>query len=317
MKLKLQIPFIYRYLLFPLLFLIFVTPIEAQELYVGSDGLFYLPKAVSFTTSNTVVEVDDNGDFIVEAGSDWGSSSEYVNGKVTALGTGTTILPVGENAVYAPATMDHTTDVTARYFSNAPSSGTNGTNVDAVSDVEYWQLTGTAIVTLPYNENSDISSLVNDNGGSLNSLSIVGIKDGVWNLISDPNTSLVSGDLLNGNVTSDVNTPVVLNGFGEFTFGIDHQIVLAVDDLFLTTGIAIRSNPILSGEETIEFTTSGDLVDLKASIFDINGRLLKHYDQIKLFGNQGNLSKSGLTTGLYFVKFEHEGKQGVKKIIIE
>ncbi|UCE92809.1 MAG: T9SS type A sorting domain-containing protein [Flavobacteriaceae bacterium] len=317
MKLKLQIPIIYRNLLFLLLFLNCVPSVAAQQLYVGADGLFYLPKDASFTTSNTVVEADDNGSFIVEAGASWGSSTEYVNGKVTALGTGTSILPVGDNGVYAPVSMDHTTDVTANYFNSSPSSGTNGNNVDAVSDVEYWKLTGTAVVKLPYNENSDITSLVNNNGGSLNSLSVVGVKDGVWNLVSDPGTSVVSGDLLNGDVSSDANVPVVLEGFEEFTFGIDHQIVLAVDDLFVTTGIAIRSNPVLSGEESIEFTTSGDLVDLKASIFDINGRLLKYYDQIKLFGNQGNLSKSGLEPGLYFVKFEHEGKRGVKKIIIE
>lgn len=317
MKLKLQNPFIFRYLLLSLLFLFCIPSAMSQQLYVGADGLFYLAAEASFTTSNSVVEVNDDGDFVVEAGSDWGSPSEYVNGKVTALGAGTSILPVGDNGVYAPVSMDHTTDVTARYFNSSPTSGTNGTDVDAVSEVEFWKLTGTAIVTLPYNENSNITSLVNDNGGSLNSLSIVGIKDGVWNLISDPGTSIVAGDLLNGEVTSDANSPVVMEGFEEFTFGIDHQIVLDVDDLFLTTGIAIRSNPVLSGEENIEFTTSGELVDLKASIFDINGRLLKYYDQIKLFGNQGNLSKSGLGSGLYFVKFEHEGKQGVKKIIIE
>ncbi|MCA0932566.1 T9SS type A sorting domain-containing protein [Lutimonas saemankumensis] len=317
MKLKLRFPFIYRFLLVQLTMLICVPSIEAQQLYVGSEGLFYLPNNVIFTTSNTIVEVDDNGNFIVGAGSNWGSSLQYVNGKVKALGSGTSVLPVGDNGVYAPVSMEHTTDVTARYFNSAPTSGTNGTDVDAVSDVEYWKLSGTAVVTLPYNENSDITSLVNNNGGSLNSLSIVGIKDGIWNLISDSNTSVVSGDLLNGDVSSDVSVPVVLEGFEEFTFGIDHQIVLAVDDLFDTTGISIRSNPILSGKEAIEFTTSGDLLNLKASIFDINGRLLKHYDQIELFGNQGSLSKSGLGSGLYFLKFEHEGKQGVKKIIIE
>ena len=146
MKLKLQIPFIYRFLLVQLVFLICSSSISGQQLYIGADGLFYLPNNVNFTTSNTIVEVDDNSDFIVEAGSNWGSSLEYVNGKVRALGSGTSILPVGDNGVYAPVSMEHTTDVTARYFNSSPSSGTNGSNVDAVSNVEYWKLSGTGIV---------------------------------------------------------------------------------------------------------------------------------------------------------------------------
>ena len=108
MKLKLQNPFIFRYLLLSLLFLFCIPSAMSQQLYVGADGLFYLAAEVSFTTSNSVVEVNDDGDFVVEAGSDWGSPSEYVNGKVTALGAGTSILPVGDNGVYAPVSLDHT-----------------------------------------------------------------------------------------------------------------------------------------------------------------------------------------------------------------
>ena len=289
----------------------------AQSLFVGSGAEFYLAKDMAFTTSNSIVDVDAFGIFSVEAGSNWGSSQEYVNGAVTAYGTGETLLPTGDNGVYAPVKMDHTGVATANYVNSPPSIGSNGTNVDDVADVEYWEMTGTAIVKLPWNENSDITSLVNDNGGALSSVAIAGVNGGVWDLISASQSNTVSGDLLNGDVTSDINIPANLNGFSQFTFGIDHQILLDVNDLFLTTGINLVSNPVNAGQDNIEFTTSEEMVDLKVSIYDINGRLMKTFDKVDVYLGVGNLPKSNLKSGLYFVKFEHEGKQGVKKVIIE
>ncbi|MCP4883743.1 MAG: T9SS type A sorting domain-containing protein, partial [Flavobacteriales bacterium] len=232
-------------------------------------------------------------------------------------GSGNTKLPVGDNGVYAPVNLEHTGDATAKYSNTAPGSGSNGTDVDAVSNVEFWELTGNAVVTIPWNEDSDITSLVNNNGGSLSSVSIVGLSGGVWDLISASSSYTVTGDLLEGNVTSDPNNPVDLSTYGQYTFGIDHQVVLSLNDLFLTTGISLLSNPVKSEEENVRFVTSGDIVDLNVSIYDINGRLMKHFDKVDLYLGQGNLPKSNLKSGLYFVKFEHEGKQGVKKIIIE
>ena len=303
---KILKPLIFRNLTFLLTCLLLSQTGMSQSLFVGSNAEFYLPANVTFTTSNTVVDIDDAGTFSVEAGSNWGSSQEYVNGSVTAYGTGETLLPTGDNGVYAPVNMEHTGIATAKYVNSPPSLGSNGTNVDAIADVEYWELTGTAVVNLPWNENSEITSLVNDNGGSLNSVAIVGFNAGVWDLISASQTNTVSGDLLNGDVTSDATVAVNLNGFSQFTFGIDHQIVLAADDLFLTQGISLVSNPVKAGEMNIQITTSEVMTDLKASIYDINGRLMKTFDTVDVSMGIGNLSKSNLKSGLYFIKFEHD-----------
>jgi len=311
MKLKIPILSIFRYALLFLLVLGTGQEICAQELYVGSNAEFYLSKDAVFTTSNSVVQVANNGTFSLEANSDWGSDLEFVNGLVKVYGSGNTKLPVGDNGVYAPVNLEHTGDATAKYSNTAPDSGSNGTDVDAVSNVEFWELTGNAVVTLPWNEDSDITSLVNNNGGSLSSVSIVGLSGGVWDLISASSSYTVTGDLLEGNVTSDPNNPVDLSTYGQYTFGIDHQVVLSVNDLFLTTGISLLSNPVKSEEENVRFVTSGDIVDLNVSIYDINGRLMKHFDKVDLYLGQGNLPKSNLKSGLYFVKFEHEGKQGI------
>lgn len=305
------------------LFLLFALAIVtyqnnfAQELYIGAGSEFFIKNNTDFTTSSSVITVASNGKFSVEAGSDWGSSTEYVDGEVTAYGTGETKLPVGNNGVYLPVNANHIGNIIGSYFNSAPASGALGTNVDDTSEIEYWQLSGNAIITLPWNENSDITSLVNDNGGEIGSVAIVGLNTGTWNLVSAPQTNVVTGDLLNGDVTSDNSNEVALNGFSQFTFGIDHQVVLAVDDLFLSTGINILSNPISAHDSNIQFTASDELKDLKVTLYDIMGRELRFYHKISTSNGIGNLPKPNLQSGIYLLKFEHEGKQGVKKIIIE
>lgn len=292
---------------------------QAQSLYVGSGAEFYVSNNMVFTTSSSVVEVDPAGVFSLESGNTWGSEQEFVAGKVNVYGAGVTKLPTGVNGTYAPVIADHSGNVTARYFNAPPAVGTNGAEVDAVGNVEYWEMSGAAIITLPWNDNSDITSLVNDNGGVLNAVAIVGYDSGsgIWNLISGTQTNVVSGDLLNGNVSSDPLNEVDLSVFDQLTFGIDAQIVLSTDDLFLSAGIELISNPVRSAESDIRFRFSGEGSDLRATLFDVNGRLLQSYNNIQMNGDIGNLPAQRIKSGLYFLKFEYQGKQGVKTIIIE
>ncbi len=290
---------------------------KAQELYLGSGAEFYLKANTNFTTNNTVVTKDPMGNFSVEAGNTWGSVSEYVDGEVTAKGSGDTKIPVGNNGVYAPVIATHSTDIIASYINSSPTSGSNGVDVDAVANVEYWKLSGNAIITLPWNNNSDITNLVNNNGGVLSSIAIVGYNSGIWNLVSATQTNTVTGDLLNGDVTSDINNEVNLNNFTEFTFGIDSQAVLSTDDLFLSTGINLISNPVTESESNIRFKTSNDLIDLKVTLYDYMGRKIRYYNNINTVSGIGYLQKPNVKGGIYILKFEFEGKQGVKKIILE
>ena len=289
----------------------------SQELFVGPGIEFYLNNSIDFTTSNTIVTVDLLGKFSVEAGNDWGSEQEYVDGEVTVYGSGETKVPIGNNGIYAAVNSIHTGDFTGLYSNSSPTGGSLGTNVDAVSDVEYWELTGNAVVTLPWSSQSDITSLVNDNGGDINSVAIVGLQTGEWNLVSGAGTNVVTGNLIIGNVTSDPSNEVALNGFSEFTFGIDHQVVLDVDDLFLSNGITLLSNPVEVGSGNIRFKSSNDLSNLKVTIYDIQGRELRSYENISTYSGIGTLQKPNLRSGIYLLKFDNDGKQGVKKIIIE
>ena len=312
----------FKLYVFRISFLLFFTLLsfqnsKAQELFVGSNTEFYLKANTNFTTSNTIVTLDSSGKFSVEAGSDWGSNQEYVNGEVKAYGDGETKLPIGNNGVYAPVMANHTGIITGSYSNSVPTSGSNGVDVDAVSNIEYWKLAGNAIITLPWNDNSDITSLVNNNGGKLSSVAIVGYDSGVWNLVSASQTNIVTGDLLNGDVTSDINNEVNLNSFTQFTFGIDHQVVLAVNDLFLSNGISILSNPVKASDRNIQFTSSNELKGLKVTLYNILGEKIKYYRNVSTYNGIGILRKPHLNSGIYLLRFDYEGKQGVKKIIIE
>ena len=106
-----------------------------------------------------------------------------------------------------------------------------------------------------------------------------------------------------GYIKKSVESLTFISIYIQFTFGIDHQIVLAADDLFLAKGISLVSNPVKAGESNIQITTSEVMVDLKASIYDINGRLMKTFDTVDVSMGIGNLSKSNLKSGLYFILY--------------
>lgn len=293
------------------------SSLEAQSLYIGDDSVFYLGNSTGFTTSDNVVEVADNGDFIVESGNTWGDSQEYVNGRLTASGSGTTKLPVGNNGVYAPVFADHSGDVTAEYFKATPAAGSNGQGVDAVGEVEYWELSGNAVITLPWNSDSGMEQLVNDNGGVFNSISIVGLNNGTWDLVSASQTYVLQGDVNEGDVTSDPNQSVDLNGFGQFTFGIDTETVLSVEDELFSSGFSLLSNPVRLGESEIRFSSKQEFNNLEIKVFDLSGRLVRSYNNVGTYNGTGQVSKGNLESGLYFVKFEEDGKTGVKKMLVE
>ena len=289
----------------------------AQSLYLGNQGEFFLGNELAFTTNSQVVLTEPGSVFTLQSGSTWGSEQEYVQGKVYVQGTGQTLVPIGDDGVYAPVDFDHSGEASAAYFNSSPQTGDLGNNVDAIADVEYWELTGNAVVTLPYNESSKIADLIGNNGNVLNSLSIVGLNSGVWNLISEPQTSTVIGDLNSGKVSSDPFNKVDLNGFGQFTFGIDHQIVLGLNDIQFISGIKILSNPIKTHEIGIQFKANPDWNELKASIYDINGKLVRNYLRVKMEYGEGLIPATGLNNGLYIIRFEHDGRSGTKKILIQ
>jgi len=47
------------------------------------------------------------------------------------------------------------------------------------------------------------------------------------------------------------------------------------------------------------------------------GKKLRYYDDVNTLNGIGTMPRATLTSGVYLLKFQHEGRQVVKKIIIE
>lgn len=119
--------------------------ITAQELYVGDGGAFHLTSGLNFTTSNTLVTHHANGVFSIEGGTAWTEATEYVDGKITVIGAGTTVANIGD---INQSTMTLTTiagdAATCDFTAGTPPAGTTTALGNYVlSDSEYWTVTNT------------------------------------------------------------------------------------------------------------------------------------------------------------------------------
>ena len=77
------------------------------------------------------------------------------------------------------------------------------------------------------------------------------------------------------------------------------------------------SNPVRLGESEIRFSSKQKFNNLEINVFDLNGRLVRSYNNVGTYNGTGQVSKGNLGSGLYFVKFEEDGKTGVKKMLVE
>ena len=180
-----------------------------------------------------------SGDNLTSTGA---SDAGYVDGYVRKYGAGAFVFPVGDNgfvgqfAAAADGVMgayfhaDANTAVTSNLFTGSnyaplPTGGpfptsNMGTNVDAVSTVEYWDIDGSNAtpLTLTWDAGSAIGTLTNN---QLNKLSIVGWDGTQWVAIPSKVdvTSILGGssDLTAGSITTV--SPLAPNTYTAYTFG--------------------------------------------------------------------------------------------------
>lgn len=181
-------------------------------------------------------------------GSSWSNASDngFVDGYVRKYGTGAFIFPIGDNAKYRPIKIGGMSSIsdftTASYFLADPNSaitsslaGGNHTtlpigapfsttskasNIASVSNVEYWDIDGSAStkISLSYDANSAVTALT---GGVLSKLSIAGwdVTLNQWVVIpsSLDVTSFLgtASTLTSGSITS--NFPITPNSYKAFT----------------------------------------------------------------------------------------------------
>ncbi|OAB78878.1 M36 family metallopeptidase [Cochleicola gelatinilyticus] len=120
------------------------------------------------------------------------------------------------------------------------------------------------------------------------------------------------GDEVAGGVYEVIITSTDASGNEETcTFMLTVDEILGVADIELSTTIRLYPNPT-NGDITLSNKGSQVLVD--ATIFDVNGRLIKSLD-LSNAGVETNVSISDLASGMYFMKITSEEGNIVKRII--
>lgn len=179
----------------------------SQNLYIGDGGTFYLSASSDFSTSNSNITHHANGMFAVQAGSTWATASEYVDGKVVVLGSGTTIANTGD---VTQSTITITTIegdmATCDYTISIPPVGTVSSLGNYVlSDTEYWTVTNTGpSIDLIVSNLTEVSGATYGGVGSSGEQSVIVRLDGTdW--------KLYSGSEGTGQFTLAVDTRVKIN----------------------------------------------------------------------------------------------------------
>ncbi|MDG2449779.1 MAG: T9SS type A sorting domain-containing protein [Saprospiraceae bacterium] len=146
---------------------------------------------------------ENNGKIVFSQNSGWINADNYshVDGFVGSMKDSPFLLPTGDNGIYAPVGVSNGLNVEAAYYAVDPSFAVTSvvlsdeytdmpedgpfdiqsivSNVESVSDQEYWKVKGSANtkITLTWNEVSNLEELVESN---LEDLTIVGWNGAEW-----------------------------------------------------------------------------------------------------------------------------------------
>lgn len=275
----------------PLLFYAIIVQISAQQLYIGNGGMVLVNQGTLFTTSNNLISHHASGVFAVEAGFDWttASATEYVNGSVSVLGTGTTIVHVGNKGSYSPmtvATASADDNFVFSYTKSKPIVATvNPTLVDyQLSDTEYWSVaktTGTSTGVI-------VSGLTADAGATYGS-----------------NPSSGTSKVVHLNTTWNEYTGTSLPG--DFAYASFINTLLGLEDLDLVE-FSLYPNPVVANGNVRFVIPENEQVAVY--IYDITGKLV--WQQ-----NNGNAFRLNKAAGVYIVKFVANGKTSIKRLLVK
>ena len=289
--------YFFKCFLVPLLFMGFGT-ISAQQLYVGDGGIWYLEAGANFTTSNTVVAEHANGTFAVQGGTNWATAAEFVDGKVTVIGAGSTTANVGDGIQSTIALVATANDeIVCDYTRSAP-SGTMDASLTsyALSDAEYWSVVSNTGQS-QYPTVSGLTNTATTYGGEAPLGSPV----------------VVRRDNAGSNWVLYSSNP----GFGEFAYAAE-VATLGVGDFNANT-FSFYPNPVDASAQSINFNLPSNVQQLTVTMYDVTGKILKRYQDLPLQTGVNSISKPQVATGLYLLNFSfNNGAQQVtKRVIIE
>jgi len=282
-----------------LLFMLCLSPLLAQDIYIGNGGSFNLKPALDFVAGSNPVTHHLNGVFTEEAGVLWTDSATYVDGKITVYDAGTTTVNIGDTVQsLMNITTVATDEIVCDYTNSAPSG-----NISAalsgyeLSDVEYWtvnKITGAS---------TDVAVSVNAMvGATYNGNPPAGTE-----VLVRYNTINLQWEQYSGSL-----------GFGDFTFAAD-QSSLGVDEVVVTNNFKLYPNPVSSNEISIYYDLPNNVSQLSIMICDLTGKEVYQKENITVETGVNQVSTSQLAKGMYFIQFSFNNKAQViiKKLLVK
>ena len=260
-----------------------LTPLLAQDIYIGDGASFYLKPTLNFTAGSNPVTHHANGVFSEEAGVLWADAATYVDGEITVYDAGTTTVNVGDTAQsLINITTVATDEVICDYTRTAPTGTLDPTLVNyELSDNEYWTVSKTSGASTDVNV-----SITEMTGATYN-----GSLPSVTPVIVRYNTASSQWELYSGSL-----------GFGDFSFASD-QSSLGINDVVISGSFKLYPNPVSLNEAGINYVLPSNVTQLDITVYDVMGKQVQQQTNVAIATGINTVQTGQLAKGLYFMQF--------------
>ena len=308
----------------------FVSIFGEHSFVEGGSGIVS-PGMISTAKSSS------NGVVIFAEGSSWkgASDAQFIDGYVQVYHNSPFVFPVGAGGKYRPVAISGAAKTSVAYFDRNPAkvtrqrsankqqtrSGDEFLYLEEINDSEYWVIKGQEAtkLTLSWDADSNIEKLTD---GDLTKLSIVGWKNGQWEIISSAydiqsadystNDATIGKSLSNTTVGSiTTNEEVTPSEYDYYTLGGLNAAVFAE-----AMDFSMYPNPRLTREPLNVRYQLPNAEGGVLRILSVNGALMT---ERKLGDNQGIITLSDVTNaaGAYNVSItDSKGKTLSKQLIV-
>lgn len=249
---------------------------------------------------------------------------QFINGFVKVFHSNKFTFPIGDGDKYRPVSTSGSDGMAAAYFDENPENvaDINSQSVSKLLESGYWNIESDVAsqITLTWDLSDNLQSLALNNQ---NSVSIMGLQNGVWEVV--PSTidersldflkfggkvSSVESDLIKGSITTDES--VVASNYEFFTIGILQPDLV---DNGSEVNFHMFPNPsLVSSQVRIEYQL-GESESGVLRVFNSNNQLVS---KMNLTQKIGTVELPEIRTiGSYFVSVtDNKGNMEYKKLIL-
>lgn len=304
---------------------------------IHEDGSFTIFGAHSFEDGSGFISsgmiktarTGNKGYLNFGAGSSWTGASEegYVDGYVMVYHDDPFVFPIGHNGKYRPIAISGGAKTMAAYYDESPkeaffasTAASNldpNSNIERISNEEYWEVRGAEPVniTLAWGAASNVPDITNND---LNNLTILGWKDGQWKEVASKTEADTPSALMSSTASSEgaisTSVEVIPDEYTYFTLGAKTSATsrtLPVEFIPL----ALYPNPVEN--ELYLNLEDFDSNDGTIKIFNLYGQLIEERtydssaDPTKLLFNTSNYMN-----GMYKVHIKLGYQEAIKKFVV-